>query len=163
MLFTALLIPEAARAQTDGQIPDHIKYRAWVVTLDGEYTTTTRFLTHVRDSLIILANEEQSESTQFYYYNIDHLSLRRKGKPGRGILIGALGGFVTGFVLGYAEADSCSGFPCFSPTGIGALTGGLGAIPGGLIGAVVGSGRINIPINGKTKNQRQEIFKKIKF
>jgi len=163
MLFTILFSPEAAHAQVDGQLPDNIKYRAWVTSMDGKQTRTKRFLTHVQDSLIILANEERSDQTRFYYYNINHLSLRKKGKPGRGILLGAVGGFVAGFSLGYADAQRCGGFLCFSPLGIGAVTGGLGAFGGGLVGAIIGTGRINIPINGKTANQKQEIRKKLQF
>ena len=82
--------------------------------------------------------------------NIDKLKIRKKGSVGKGMLIGAATGFAVGGLLGFM------GIPDYGvldelPPGENALAGGfVFSIPGIVIGGVLGSLRVKIPIN---KNQ----------
>lgn len=91
--------------------------------------------------------------------SIDQIKLRRKGSVGKGMLIGAGAGFFLGGILGYEGIPDYGIFESLPPEQ-NALTGGiLFSIPGTIIGGIVGSFRIKIPID---KNQFQyEKHKKV--
>ncbi|NNK88213.1 MAG: hypothetical protein HKO90_08020 [Flavobacteriaceae bacterium] len=87
---------------------------------------------------------------------IIEIKLRRKGKVGKGVLYGALGGMVVGAAAGASDDSGYLG-PEF-----GALAGGVfGIIPGSLVGLTVGAGKEKIVIN-KNKNTYLENLKSLK-
>ena len=84
------------------------------------------------------------------------IKLRRRGKVGKGILYGALGGMALGAVAG-ASGDSGYLGPEF-----GAVAGGvLGIIPGSLVGLTVGAGKEKFIIN-KDRNTYLENLDSLK-
>jgi hypothetical protein len=99
---------------------------------------------------------------------IDMIRLNRKGKSGEGFLIGGLSGMVIGAILVLASPDpkpdpQAQGWdfsPSLSP-GNKALIGGIiGFLPGAIIGSIISSAKITIPIHGKKENyllKRSEI------
>ena len=105
---------------------------------------------------------DQYDYQDVYAYEIEQIKLKRKGKLARSTLIGLGVGFTTGFIIGLLEGDDPPDPPCqgwcfnlsFTPEtaeGKGAFYGtGLGLLGAG-IGAIVGSIKLKIPINGSTK------------
>ncbi len=106
-------------------------------------------------------NPDQFNYQDVYAYEIEQIKLKRRGKLAKSTLIGLAVGFTTGFIIGMADGDEppdppCQGW-CFSLTpdftpetaeGKGALYGtGLGLL-GAAVGAIVGSMKLKIPING---------------
>jgi hypothetical protein len=88
--------------------------------------------------------------------DIQTIKIRKSGSVGRGIMIGALGGFLTGLTIGLIQGDdevnpNCMFFCDYSPpTALDkGLANGVGlGLLGGITGAIVGSVKIKIPING---------------
>jgi len=116
-------------------------------------------------------NEEMIQHT-----DISSITIKRKGNTVRGIIIGALSGFLIGAVIGYASGDDPP-IPAdedffgignaFRLTagekaiGSGILLGGAGAAVGGITGALI---KKKFIINGKKENfevMRMQTIEKI--
>lgn len=104
---------------------------------------------------------------------IDNIRVRRRNNVGRGILIGGLSGMAVGGLIGMAsyEPTGCRNDPnawlCFDfgpglPAAVGAA-GGL--LFGTLVGGIIGSRRMKIPINGsrKTLKEQRELLEKYRY
>ena len=86
------------------------------------------------------------------YQNIKEVTMKRKGRVGRGILIGSVSGFLAGAVIGAVTYKPCNGEFCLDPGPGGQAigVGFLGAIGGGIVGGIVGAGiKKTWPIGGK--------------
>ena len=102
------------------------------------------WLLSVTDSSVnVLITGRPDRDTAVVFRDIDRVSVRRKGSPGKGFVVGFSAGTVVGGLVGYASYSppDCDGsFFCFdfgpgmSAMG-GAVTGGFGA---GLVGLVSG-------------------------
>lgn len=91
--------------------------------------------------------------------NIDQLKIRRKGSVGKGMLMGAGIGFFVGGLLGLAHIPDYGILDTLSPEENAAAGGVFFSIPGLVIGGLIGSFRVKIPIH---KNQQQyERYKKL--
>ena len=84
--------------------------------------------------------------------SIDKIKIRRNKSVQRGILIGAGAGFLLGAALGFAGVPEYGVLNSLPPEQNAAAGGLTFFIPGIVIGGVVGSFRIKIPLN---KNQQQ--------
>jgi hypothetical protein len=75
------------------------------------------------------------------------IKLRRKGAVGKGAGIGFLSGVAIGSILGFASGDR-SFFTKETKAGLGAIY--IGAVGTG-VGAIVGTGKKKIPIDGNVE------------
>lgn len=129
------------------------RHVAWVVLADS--TEIKGLLYSATEAGILLTGETLNETID--PANINTIKIRRKGNVSRGALFGAAGGAVVGFSVGILSGDDEPGF--FSSTkeekgGIGAL---LLAPIGSGIGALIGTKKIRIPINGSTETYRAQL------
>ena len=100
--------------------------------------------------------------------NIGIIKIRRKGKVGKGIVFGALVGFGTGLVIGFASGDDPDrtieffGTQTIKGTKASEKALGLGftgALIGSGVGAVIASGKEKISINGDINNYKTNLEK----
>ncbi|WP_162055077.1 hypothetical protein [Pontibacter pamirensis] len=80
---------------------------------------------------------------------IEEIRFRSKGSPGRGALFGGLIGIATGAIIGFADGDDEGTFLAFSAEDKALMGSTLLLLPGVGIGAVVGSGKKKVYIQGK--------------
>ncbi len=136
-------------------------YRTWI-TLNSEPFKTNGALYEIKDSSILVSNSlvirdysaGSFETANLHINDIETIKVRRKNRIGRGVLFGALGGFALGGIIGLAsgdDPDDCVFF-CAS-AGEKALIAGIPlSITGAGLGALIGSFKIKIPINGNISN-----------
>jgi hypothetical protein len=144
-------------------------YQTWIYTLDSP-RLSTGVLYEIQDSSVTLSNRNFSrkgspgkvDMTQLDVRSIDVIKLRKKGNVSKGILFGSLAGLVLGGALdliyysswqkpkednsleSFAAATTSSALFAVNASLIGVLCLGTGIG----IGAIIGSAKINIPING---------------
>lgn len=147
LVFLLLLGPLVAVAQLKKN-----SYRVHVQFIDGSRVKGT--LLALYDSGIRVSTWTKPRvDTIFRIADIKTLSLRRRNAPERGFGLGAAAGAVVGAAFGYMayQRPDCEGtFICmdFGP-GFTALAGACsGAVAGGLIGLVNGSGYRRIDVDG---------------
>jgi hypothetical protein len=136
-------------------------FKAWVVPMD-HLSVRTGYIKELNDSLIVISSVSGQETQYIEVSNVSDIKFRKKGKTAKGLFIGAALGAVTGALIGSATYDD-DGFFGDSFRGIYALgTGLIGAGAGGLIGGILGSAKINVPLNGNQKEyekRRDELEK----
>jgi len=139
-------------------------YRTWV-SLNSEPFKSKGVLYEMKDSSILITSPSvirdpsigRSEVVQLYIDDIETIRTRKNNRVGKGILIGAVTGFAVGAMIGLISGDDppCSGsFFCFHFTaGDKAILAGVPlSVAGAGIGALVGSIKVQIPINGSINN-----------
>ena len=168
----SLGIIQTVQAQTDS--PDKGKnYQAWISTYEASRAITGG-LYEIRDSSIMLSNRNFSRNgspgkvdmTKLDVRSIDVIKVRKNGSIGKGVLYGAISGLVAGGALGILYAASVkksdagandleksfnSAASSMAIAGTSILI-GIGCIGTGIgVGALIGSAKITIPINGSRK------------
>ncbi len=144
-----------------GQTPKQVKsrkYKTWVTRIDNS-SSIKGYMSEVGDSSIIISNLKNIEKQRIYFNDIKIIKFRRKGEIGRGVLFGALTGFAVGGLIGLASGDDKGYLINFTAGEKGLLAGTLLTIPGAIIGGLLGSIKIKIPINGNTHNQKAKLLK----
>jgi hypothetical protein len=159
-------------------------YKIWVTSMDNS-KKYRGYLREVEDSTIVVSNYLNKKKSNYLTLNIDirgveKIKFRKKGKVGKSILWGAFTGAALGAIIGLASGDDVPGRdcplprsgptipfdglferPCYS-AGEKAVIGGVGGGAWGiLIGGIVGSVKIKIPINGNQKtfkNRKGDLF-----
>jgi hypothetical protein len=121
----------------------------------------------LKDSSILVSNSLVEEDyikgnyevAELYIDDINLISTKRRGGPLHGALLGA----VVGAAAGVLTARIISGPPPYSGYYIGpgpefgyALLGSAGAVAGATTGAIIGSIKIKIPINGSMENYNRK-------
>ena len=143
------------------------RYKTWL-TLNSEPFKSKGILYQSKASSILIApfekNKQQiSDKTliEFQIRNIEKIKLRKTKKVGKGILIGAVTGLVTGALIGIIDGDdppcSSGSWICFrySAEEKAVMTGVPLAVFGAGVGALIGSIKIKIPINGNSEKYRK--------
>lgn len=138
-------------------------YRTWI-TLNSKPFKTTGVLYEIKDSSILVSNSLviQDYSTdrfgtfKLHINDIETIKIRRKKRVGTGVLLGAITGFCVGGIIGLIDGDDppCRSFCVLRFTaGQKALMAGIPlSIVGAVAGAIIGSVKIKIPINGSMDN-----------
>jgi len=89
--------------------------------------------------------------------NITYLEFRRKGDELRGFFLGAFGGCLTGVFLGLARGDNDTADSfSLSAEQNAVLFGILLTPPGAILGSILGSRKIKVPINGDINNYNRQ-------
>jgi len=142
-------------------------YRTWIST-NSEPFKVKGSLYKVNDSSVFVSNSlrlldypaNRDQLVELHLENINTIKIRRMNNIGKGALIGAISGFVVGGLIGYASGDDP---PCTPPPGAWfcwtttaeekAVNLGVPlSIVGAGLGALIGSAKIVIPINGNAYN-----------
>jgi len=149
-----LLSSESIFGQNADQLKKSKNYITWVSPNDNS-SKIKGFLTEIGDSLIVISDLSNHESHSIYIHTVEKIKFRKKGRVGRGVLIGALSGAALGSIIAFDEGDDWF----FSAETKALLYGAPLSITGALIGGLIGSIKITIPINGNAKNQREKLLK----
>lgn len=137
------------------------KYKVWVELNDK--TMSKGYLTELKDSVIVIVNQEETESMELPVSKIKQLKFRRKGKIGRSLAIGAGTGLVVGAIVGYASGDDEPGFMSLSAEDKSFVLGTM-ALPIGVgIGAIVGVTKSKYDISGELENYNRQRFELNKY
>lgn len=140
-----------------------------VTILDQQAQRHQGYLQNINDSTLSLATAPYSygetvNGRRIPYPDIASMTIKRKGSATRGIIIGALSGFLMGIIIGYASGDdprvpASEDFFGFSnmfrlsaeqkAIGGGILLAGAGGVVGGVTGALI---KKKFIINGRKEN-----------
>ena len=139
-------------------------YKIWVMPMDKS-PKLKGYLTGLEDSLITVSKhlnklELTRNNQSINIQNIETIKFRRKGRIGRGILVGALTGFTIGGILGLSSEDDRRGIVSFTKEQKALMGGVVLSVPGAIIGAIIGSLKVKIPINGNRttfKNRKKDL------
>lgn len=151
-----------------GQIlfpPGPHKHFIWVKTMDN-HKTNAKFMSEYQDSTITIMDRKKSNKQILNIENIKYIEFRKKGNEVRGFFLGAFGGFITGACLGLAKGDDdSSDFFSFTAEENAILFGILLTPPGAILGAILGSKKIKIPIDGdiNSYNRQKKIIEKYRY
>ncbi len=99
---------------------------------------------------------KKTEFTEALAKDIKHIKLQRRGAMLRGALIGAAIGAGIGIITGYASGDDEPGWFSFTKEEKAAVLGVGFAIPGVIIGGIVGAVHIKIPIGSQAGYQHNK-------
>ncbi len=142
--------------------------RIWVEL--SNKTKVTGVLYDVTDSSIWVINNLQGANSiskkdflnqkygkeEYMAKDIIKIKLRKGNKvgsvAGKGALIGAGVMVITGWFLGGGNNDGI--FTVFLLGG----TGAFGLVAGGIVGAIIGSNKVKLPLNGSIENYNQNIY-----
>ena len=140
-------------------------YNTWVYLSNEPYLVDGYFYA-MKDSSILISDSNSKRdyfrsnfnTVELQIKDIKTIKTRRKGNKGRGVLIGALTGLAIGVITGFAVGDDppCTGYyficsPVSAETKAFLLGSTFAAVGAGL-GALMGSMKVTIPLNGNTKN-----------
>jgi hypothetical protein len=149
-------------------------YRTWVTLNETPYKAEG-VLYQIKDSAVILSNSRLINDyktgnynlTDFYVNSIQTIKIRKNYRVGNGMWQGALVGLVFGGMIGLMQGDddkcnssSFGGCVSFSAGEKALIFGGPTALLGAGIGAIFGSPKIEIPINGnkqKYKSNKEKL------
>ena len=134
-------------------------YKMWVKPMNNTKVQKV-YLSELQDSSIIYRNYSDFKTSKLMISDIKQLDFRRKEKIGRTILYGALSGFAFGGLIGLASGDDSGGFISFTAEEKALVLGTMGGITGVIVGAIVGTMKIKIPIEGKHEeyiNQKEKL------
>jgi hypothetical protein len=149
-------------------------YRTWV-TLKSKPFKTKGALYETKDSSILVSNSlakkdysnHKFETLKLHIKDIETIKIRKKDNIDRGILLGALTGLIVGSMLAVVNADPpCpqSSLFCFRFTAkeLAVLYGVPLSLGGAAIGGILGSVKLNFPINGSMEkyNKNKEKLNK---
>ena len=141
------------------------KYKVWITLIDKPFEVNG-VLYKLKDSTLLISNYktfsefivDNSPTIELNVNNIDLIEARKRKRLGTGIILGAVSGFAVGSIIGLARGDDAE-----SSAAEKAMIGGVSlAIPGALVGMLVGSVKISIPIEGSLlnfKNKKKELLK----
>jgi hypothetical protein len=137
-------------------------HKVWVSKIDNSKTIKGILIQANEESLKVLGRREREILVDIR--QIDKIKIRRKGKVGNGILVGATTGFVAGGLIGLISGDepdeTVDGgwlFGTYTAHGTSAeskayLWGFSLAVAGSGVGAIIGSKKVKIEIKGDLRN-----------
>ena len=133
-------------------------YRTWI-SLDNVPYEIKGSLYQISDSAVFVSSAvkirhyaaNRYEITELHYNTINTIKIRRSGSVRRGALLGAISGFAAGFLIGNITTSE----DWITGPEVGVIIGVPSALAGAGLGAILGSSKITIPINGKTNSFNQ--------
>lgn len=132
-------------------------YYTWVKSMDNSYSKVG-YLTEINDSSISIMEKKDFKNKTIMIKDIKKLHFRKSNSESKGFLYGALAGFALGAIIGTLGEDDSFPIPLL------ALAGGITlAVPGTLIGGLIGSAKVNFPINGNQNNYNMQRAKLEKY
>ena len=163
-------IPFLSFAQ-EGSLQVSKNYKSWVTMFGGNVIKGTLY--QVNDSSVLIANSVlktdlfsgKYQITKLNYNEIITIDTRAVNHVGRGALLGAFGGLLSGALIGILAGNGHNDGGHFYTLERAELGGFLGILPGTLIGTISGLSPITIPINGRIDNfnKNRERLKKYTY
>lgn len=141
-------------------------YSAWITLIDEPYSVQGT-LYALNDSSLLVSDYiifseyiiDDSPTIELEIINIELIETRKRNRVGKGVILGAASGFAVGGLIGLARGDDAD-----YSAGHNAIRGGVSlAIPGALIGLLVGSAKVIIPIEGSLFNYNKQKKKLQKY
>ena len=131
-------------------------YIAKVYTSEGK---TVGPIVGIQDNYLEIRNlafGKYDEVAQIESIDIEKIKIYRKGRVGRSLIYGGLSGVLFGAALGIASGDDPDDFISFKAEEKAVVMGIFFAIPGTIIGGIIGTKKIVIPIKNKHQNYAQQ-------
>jgi hypothetical protein len=167
-MFAFLMIALVVGGLYAQVVPDRTEIYTTSISLNSQPKKVAGSLCQVNDSSVIVSSSlrlqdytaNRFKKVELHFENIETIKIRRKNSVGNGALIGAISGLTFGGLIGYASGDdSCpSGTWCsftYTAEAKALMLGVPFSIVGAGIGALIGSAKIVIPINGSNKTFNQ--------
>jgi len=163
---TLLILCNLISGQAQDLGKDYNKYKVWV-TLADEPFEVNGILYELKDSTLLLSNYKtydkfivnNNPTIELHISNIELIEARKRNRLAKGIIIGTASGFAIGGIIGLARGDDED-----SSAGEKAIKGGVSlAIPGALIGMLIGSVKVSFPIEGSLSNYKNHHKKLQKY
>lgn len=156
MLFALILLPFVINGQNSGkEVKTH---KIWVTLIDGSKEKGILYSSDLDGIKILNHNTLDVSDLKFVAVShIDLIKIRRKGKVGQGVLVGALSGVGVGVLIGLASGDDDPGILSFSKEDKAAVGGITLGVLGTGIGALVASSKELIVINGSNENYLKKL------
>ena len=152
--------------------PNKIKeYKIWITTIDQTKVKGILYFADEKGINLFINNEHNDSNMRFVEaQNIDVIKIRRSGRIGTGIWVGALTGFAVGGMVGLASGDDQQKTVDYgflgtythqgSSAGDKAIQSGLiSSIPGAGVGAIIASKKVKIIINGNVETYKNKLNK----
>lgn len=141
-------------SQTQSTVPveSNRNYYTWIKVI-GNHSEEKGYLLALEDSSIIFQKNNMLGKEliieEYPLHQIAKISFRSKNAELNGLLMGGLIGFGIGGILGINGGRSYNGIFFVSPRAKGALWGTILAMPGMLVGGIVGSEKKKFTLRGK--------------
>ncbi|HMH31882.1 MAG TPA: hypothetical protein VK543_02570 [Puia sp.] len=146
-LFLLLILPGIVGKTQDSVVFKKIVYKLKITDQKGQ--VYKGFLARINDSAVFMNTEpilvqfkgvDQTYSRTFHYEDLGILRLQRKSSIGRGVWMGAIGGFLIGAIVAAVEgADPETDWFRLSLGDKIVGYGGLGAASGCIVGGIIGA------------------------
>ena len=172
ILLTSLVILTYSQQVLLSQITPQKKsktYFTWVKSMDNSYSKVG-YLKEIKDSMICVHFKARKEKKYIEVADIKYLQFRKKGKEINGFLLGGLTGFAIGAMIGYSSGDDKNAGGGFFNSGFGLyaqdkaiISGVVCTLPGAIMGGIIGSIRVKIPIYGNQNNYNNQKAKLEKY
>lgn len=125
-------------------------YKVWLYSDKGQLGNGD--LLKALDDSIVLSKHNKMSLKSYAVEDIKEMKLRSKSKLAGGIILGSITGFAIGWIAGYTQGDDkpeVGKLNIFQYTKKekGVFFGITGIIPGVIIGGLIGSVKLKIPIN----------------
>lgn len=111
-------------------------------------------LKEIQDSLIYVDFIGKHGTKFIKVEDIKYLEFRKKGSLGAGVIIGGFIGLGIGRIIGYASGDDDN--HGFTKRDKAFILGWLCILPGAVIGGIIGSVKVTIPIYGSQNNYKNQ-------
>ena len=140
------------------RIKSNKNYKLWLYSNTGQLGNGD--LLKALDDSITLSKHNKMPYKSYAVEDLKEIRLRSKSKVAGGIILGSLSGFAIGWLAGYTQGDDISEagkakFFQYSKKEKGVIYGIAGIIPGAIIGGLIGSVKLKIPINGNKSKYRE--------
>lgn len=130
-------------------------YKIWVTKMDG--TKADRgILTAFGEEYVEIESLSLNKSKKIDVHQIKNLRLVRKGKLGRGLGIGFIAGFATGFIIGIASDDDPPGLFSYTSEEKAVAGGVFLGLSGAAVGGIFSLFKAKIPIDGSFNNYKEQ-------
>ena len=155
LLGVLLFFPTGLNSQNTKKVKTH---KAWITLTDN--SELKGILYSADEDLIKITYNNSLDVTNLMSIEankIEIIKIRKKGKVGKGALIGGLSGLGFGVLIGFAAGDDDPGW--FSTTKEEkAIGGGIAfGLLGTGVGALTGTSKKKIIINGNIKNYKSQL------
>ncbi len=158
-MLTLFILCFLGSAQAQDKDTSKNKYRVWVNLFEEPYEVQGT-LYQLNDSSLLVSHYktftefiiDNNPTIELRVNNIDQIGARKKNRMFKAILLGGASGFVAGSLIGFSRGDD-EDLTAEQKAIRGGIT--LG-IPGALVGMLIGSVKVVIPIEGSLSNYRKQ-------